>query len=137
MEDSVSTDLRSDISFMNRQKELRMLSRDFRSALDTFHSVSPPPTKVSIVQEGEEEEDEYIEEDINDQPLNNDADMILQEIDLMVAETDEIIALISNPKFRQNPRVQTIKKQLIHLQRVNSNLRARAEALRDIEEYGN
>lgn len=136
MEDSISTDLRSDISFMNRQKELRMLYRDFRSALDSFHSVSPAPSKTTIVHEVEEEEEEYLEEDYNQsyQPLNNDADLIIQEIDLMVAETDEIIGLISSPKFRQNPRIQTIKKQIIHLQRVNSNLRARAEALRNIDE---
>lgn len=135
MEESISTDLRSDISFMNRQKELRMLYRDFRSALDSFHSVSPSATtQATIVHEVEEEEEEYLEEDLGDQPLNNDTDLIIQEIDLMVAETDEIIGLISSPKFRQNPRIQLIKKQIIHLQRVNSNLRARAEALRNLEE---
>lgn len=134
MEESISTDLQSDISFMNRQKELRMLYRDFRSALDSFHSTSPTPSKISINHETEEEEEECFEEDLNDQPMNNDADLIIQEIDLMIAETDEIIELISKPKLRQNPRIQSIKKQIIHLQRVNSNLRARAEALRNVDE---
>lgn len=129
MEESISTDLRSDISFMNRQKELRMLYRDFRSALDTFQSVSPNQTKINIIQHDEEEE-EY-EEDQND---DNDVTLILQDLDLMMQETDEIISLISKPKFRQNPRVQSIKKQLTHLQRVNSNLRARAEALLDLDD---
>ena len=131
MEESISTDLRSDISFMNRQKELRMLYRDFRTALDTFQSVSPNQTKVSISQEvGEEEEYEYDQE--ND--INNQISLILQDLDLMMAETDEIISLISKPKFRQNPRVHSIRKQLTHLQRVNSNLRARAESLLDIDD---
>ena len=132
MEDeSISTDLRSDISFMNRQKELRMLYRDFRSALDTFHSVSPAPTKSTIVQSEDEEEEETEEVITDDQKLDNDLELIIQDIDLMVAETDEIISLISKPKFAKNPRVQSIKKQLTHLQRVNSNLRARAESMLD------
>lgn len=131
MEESISTDLRSDISFMNRQKELRMLYRDFRSALDTFQSVTPNQTKINIIQHDEEEE-EY--EDDQEQSTSNDVALILQDLDLMMAETDEIISLISKPKFRQNPRVQSIRKQLTHLQRVNSNLRARAESLLDIED---
>ena len=131
MEESISTDLRSDISFMNRQKELRMLYRDFRSALDTFQSVTPNQTKINIIQHDEEEE-EY--EDDQDQSTNSDVSLILQDLDLMMAETEEIISLISKPKFRQNPRVQSIRKQLTHLQRVNSNLRARAESLLDIED---
>lgn len=131
MEESISTDLRSDISFMNRQKELRMLYRDFRSALDTFQSVSPNQTKVNIIQQDEEEE-EY-EED-QEQSVESEVSLILQDLDLMMAETDEIISLISKPKFRQNPRVQSIRKQLTHLQRVNSNLRARAESLLDDDE---
>lgn len=131
MEESISTDLRSDISFMNRQKELRMLYRDFRSALDTFQSVSPNQTKVNIIQQDEEEE-EY--EDDQEQSVESEVSLILQDLDLMMAETDEIISLISKPKFRQNPRVQSIRKQLTHLQRVNSNLRARAESLLDDDE---
>lgn len=131
MEESISTDLKSDISFMNRQKELRNLYRDFRSALDTFQSVSPNQTKVNITQEVEEEE-EYEYDQEND--VNNEVALILQDLDLMMAETDEIISLISKPKFRQNPRVQSIRKQLTHLQRVNSNLRARAESLLDYED---
>lgn len=135
MEESVSTDLRSDISFMNRQKELRMLYRDFRSALDTFHSVSPNTTRTttSIVQEDEVEEDED-ENEYDEEPLNNDIELIIQDIDLMTAETEEILSLISKPKFRTNSRVQSIRKQLVHLQRVNSNLRARAESLLDNDE---
>ena len=57
----------------------------------------------------------------------------IQEIELMQSETEEIIDLISKAKFAKNRRVQSIKKQLNHLQRINDNLKARAEALLDME----
>lgn len=126
---TISTDLRSDISFMNRQKELRTLYRDFRNVLQTITSLSPKSTPVSR-NIGEDEEDDL---DSSSDELENDVQLILNEIELMQSETDEIIQLLSKQKFAKNARVKTIKKQLTHLQRVNSNLKARAEALLDLE----
>lgn len=126
---TISTDLRSDISFMNRQKELRTLYRDFRNVLQTITSLSPKSTPVSRNIDEDEEDDL----DSSSDELENDVQLILNEIELMQSETDEIIQLLSKQKFAKNARVKTIKKQLTHLQRVNSNLKARAEALLDLE----
>jgi hypothetical protein len=128
-EESISTDLRSDISFMNRQKELRTLYREFRSAMDDIHEFASEPAPTAPDEEGEEEETE------NSVPTrsNDEIEVILREIDLMQTETDELVELLSKPKFGKNPRIQSIKKQLIHLQRVNASLKRRAESLLDIE----
>ena len=122
---SMSTDLRSDVSFMNRQMELRRLYREFRSAIETINNVS----QIEAHHEDDSEEDEDEGQDTTD----SDAELILQEIELMQSETDEILSLISKPKFARNRRVQHIRKQLIHLQRVNASLKARAESLLDIQ----
>lgn len=121
---SMSTDLRSDVSFMNRQMELRRLYREFRSAIETINSVSQ--AEAPRPEDAEEEEYEH------DDAIDSDAELLLQEIELMQSETDEILSLISKPKFTRNRRVQHIKKQLIHLQRINASLKARAESLLDI-----
>jgi hypothetical protein len=120
-ETQTSTDIRSDISFMNRQKKLRSLYRDFRTAIDSIRELSPPEDPDAGASEEEE------------QSSAGDVDALLSEIELMQAETEEIIALISKPKFAKYPRVQSIKRQLQHLQSVNANLRSRAEALLDVE----
>ena len=63
---SLSTDIKSDISFVRRQKELRNLYRDFRSAIDNVQTVSS--SKITGAEE--EEEEETIEQDSyqNDMP---------------------------------------------------------------------
>lgn len=126
-ERTISTDLRSDISFMNRQMELRRLYRDFKSAIDTINSVTPTETAVENSSADEEGQSD-IEED-----ADSDIELIIQEIELMQSETEEIIDLISKAKFAKNKRVQSIKKQLNHLQRINDNLKARAESLLDMQ----
>lgn len=126
-ERTISTDLRSDISFMNRQMELRRLYRDFKSAIDTINSVTPTETAVENSSADEEGQSD-IEED-----ADSDIELIIQEIELMQSETEEIIDLISKAKFAKNKRVQSIKKQLNHLQRINDNLKARAEGLLDMQ----
>jgi len=120
---SVSTDLRSDVSFMNRQMELRRLYREFRSAIDTISTVADAGDR------SEEEDDASEAGDGTD----GDVELVLQEIDLMQSETEEIAAILSKPRFRGNARVQRIRKQLLHLHGVNANLRARAEVLADVE----
>jgi hypothetical protein len=116
-EPQTSTDIRSDISFLNRQKELRSLYRDFRTAIDSVREAAPPRDDP-----GADEDEEQ-----------SDVDALLSEIEIMQTETDEILALISKPKFAKYGRVQSIKRQLQHLQSVNTNLRIRAEALLDVE----
>lgn len=112
---------------MNRQMELRRLYRDFKSAIDTINSVSP--TTEAAGENSYDDEDENYSDDDND----GDIELIIQEIELMQSETEEIIDLISKAKFAKNRRVQSVKKQLNHLQRVNENLKARAEALLDMQ----
>ena len=124
-EQTVSTDLRSDVSFMNRQMELRKLYREFRSAIDTINQVQATESSRDNSDNDVDQEDE--------DAVDNDVELILQEIELMQSETEEIISLISKPRFARNKRVQQIKKQLTHLQQVNDNLRVRAEALLDLD----
>jgi hypothetical protein len=51
----------------------------------------------------------------------------------MQRETDEIIRMVTRPKFAKYTRVQRIRRQLLNLQKINANLRARAEALVSVE----
>jgi hypothetical protein len=119
--EETATDIQSDISFMNKQKELRSLYRDFRASIDTIRSMSPT--------QGEEDEpDGNTAESAGD-----DVESLLAEIEILQSETDEIVALINKPKFAKYGRVQSIKKQLKYLQTVNANLRTRAEALLDVQ----
>ena len=117
---SISTDIKSDISFMNRQKELRNLYRDFRSALDTIHSMN-----VSIDEEINEEEQEE-EEIIIENEVPNDIDLILEEINLLETEISEILQLLSKPKLLKNSRVKSVNKQLNYVQQIISKLKKRS-----------
>jgi hypothetical protein len=128
--ESISTDLRSDISFMNRQKELRTLYRDFRSAMDTIQQLSTEPA-VHYVEEEDGEEDFAEPRSPGREP--DDVELIIGEIDVLETETDEILALLAKPKLARNPRVKSIIKRLTHLQRINAALRRRAESLLDVE----
>ena len=126
---TISTDLRSDISFMNRQRELRALYCEFKEALDAVNNISLNQTKQELSQDSSdyEEEEEYENEETNE----DDIELIIQQIDLIQAETDEIFSLLSKPKFSHNKRVQKMKKQLNFLKVVNTNLKKRAELLLD------
>jgi hypothetical protein len=104
---SVSTNLQSGISLLNRQKVLQALYREFRSAMTDIEQLSADPA------------DEVI--------------FILHEIELLETETEEILALLSNPKISRNPRGKNINKRLSNLQRINLRLRGRAESLADVE----
>jgi hypothetical protein len=120
-----STDIQSDISFMNRQKELRSLYRDFRSSIDSIRQMSPSKTLTS----GDPEEDESNGSD----GISDDSELLLGEIEIMQTETDEMVNLLTKSKFAKYPRVNSIRKQLHHLQTVNADLRTRAEALRHVQ----
>jgi hypothetical protein len=61
--------------------------------------------------------------------ISDDIELLLGEIEIMQTETEDIVALITKSKFAKYPRLQSIRKQLHHLQTVNANLRTRAEAL--------
>ena len=152
---TMSTDMKSDISFMNRQKELRNVYREFRAALDNIHSSidqdiqnevtdQTPTTQnntkyqnmVQIanndsdsVEEDENEISNFFEKPTEVDDIDPDIEIILQEIELLQSETEEIIDLLSKPKFSRNSRVSGIMKQLRYLQHVNQNLKARAESL--------
>ena len=63
---SLSTDIKSDISFVKRQKELRNLYRDFRDMIDNIQSTST--TKVNAE---EEEEEEIVEEEMESESSDN------------------------------------------------------------------
>jgi hypothetical protein len=121
-----ATDIDSDISFMNRQKELRSLYRDFRASIDTIRTSSPSRDTAGADRPGDEEV-------IDSQNVTVEVESLLGEIEILQSETEEIIGLIDKPKFSKYPRVQSIKKQLRYLQTVNANLRTRAEALLDVE----
>lgn len=116
-ENSLSTDIKSDISFMNRQKELRNLYREFRTALESVNSLS-----ISHVEEEQEEEELY--EQIDDTP--NNLDMIIQEIIILETETSEILSLISKKSLIKNPRVKSIRKQIEFVKGVIGGLKERA-----------
>lgn len=146
---SLSTDIKSDISFMNRQKELRNLYRDFRSAIDSIQQASA--TKDLELQNADEEEDEN-QEEYNQQQQNSnnneeeeidneivqeeeeeieesipsDIDLIIQEIDMLQAETTEILNLLKKSQVEKHPKVKSIRSQLMYVIQINNGLRERA-----------
>lgn len=120
--ESASTDTRSDISFINRQTELRKLYREFRCAIDTINA--------PILPELGNDYDEYDEET---QGFESDVALLVEEVNLMLSEIAEITSLLSRPRFARNNRVRYIKKQLDNLYRINANLKSRAEAVLDID----
>ena len=154
---SLSTDIKSDISFVRRQKELRNLYRDFRSALDNVQSVSTSKLNSGNIEEEEEEEtlenyddnnsiissESYEEEDANENNLNiskksqagkksvpNDIDLIIQDIEMLQSETKEIVDLLNKSQIAKNPRVKTIKAQLQYVKHIVEGLKERAYGLK-------
>ena len=144
---SLSTDIKSDISFVRRQKELRNLYRDFRSAIDNVKSVTA--TNLDEIEEEEEEEieeqshndfqdnaEEDEEENYEDQQqekseVPNDIDFIIQEIDMLQEESKEILQLLNKSQIAKNPRVKSIKTQLQYVNHINAGLKERAIRIRD------
>lgn len=138
---SFSTDLRSDISFMNKQKELRNLYRDFRTAIDSIQSSTQQPNENDYSANDEEDIKEPNDmENVVDNPSNSntyvdhdefteDVQILLQEIDMLDTETDEITRLLDKSKLARNPRVKPIRKQLAYIKEVFLKLRDRAERL--------
>jgi hypothetical protein len=116
------TDVESDLAFMNQQKELRSLYRGFRETIDTIRQGSQDATGIADG-DGSDESD----------GIRTDAARLLSEIKHMQRETDEIIRLIARPKFAKYSRVQRIKRQLLNLQKINSHLHTRAEALLSVD----
>ena len=114
-EQTFSTDLRSDISFMNRQMELRQLYRDFRSALDTFQTGSYQPTEL--------------DDDAPDETTSSDTDLLLQEIRLIQSEAEEITSILAKMSNADKKRVKQLRSQVYLLQRIALSFRTRAEAL--------
>jgi hypothetical protein len=110
---------------MNRQKELRSLYRDFRSTIDTIRQLSPPRSVCTGDADGNDTG--------SSDGVADDIEALFAEIEALQTETDEIVAVITKPTFAKYPRVQSIKKQLHHLQTINANLRTRAEALLDVD----
>ena len=157
---SLSTDIKSDISFVRRQKELRNLYRDFRSAIDNVQSVSS--SKMNSINAQEEEEEDVIddyenenstvseneyeeEEEMEDYQSHssspkknqgkkndtpNDIELIIQDIEMLQSETKEITDLLSKSKISKNPRVKTIKAQLQYVKHIIEGLRERAYGLK-------
>jgi hypothetical protein len=125
---SFSTDLKSDIAFMNKQKKLRAVYRDFRSAVECLQNGGSSPSGKDPGDSGDSDTGEGYSEAESESEI----DLIIQEIDLMQTETDEIIKLISNRKFSSNRRFLGMRKQLLHLKSVNANLIVRAESLLEI-----
>ena len=115
-EQTFSTDLRSDISFMNRQMELRQLYRDFRSALDTFQTGSYQPTELD-------------DDDAPDETTSSDTDLLLQEIRLIQSEAEEITSILAKMSNADKKRVKQLTSQVYLLQRIALSFRTRAEAL--------
>ena len=115
-EQTFSTDLRSDISFMNRQMELRQLYRDFRSALDTFQTGSYQPTELD-------------DDDAPDETTSSDTDLLLQEIRLIQSEAEEITSILAKMSNADKKRVKQLRSQVYLLQRIALSFRTRAEAL--------
>jgi hypothetical protein len=123
-----NTDMESEILFMNRQKELRSLSRDFRAKMmnlrQNSRALSPQTTKPVADKNGPSV--------ATLDGGNNDAELLLGEIEMLESETGEIVTLMGNAQFAKLPRAGAVKKQLHYLQTVNAGLRKRVEALLEV-----
>jgi hypothetical protein len=112
--------IESDAAFLARQSELQSLYRDFRSTIDEFRQLSP---------------DRRYAEEHGDQTApdstNSELEFLIGEIESIQTETDQIAALMAQPKFAQNPRARELKHEVHRLQNMHAALRSRAETLLD------
>jgi hypothetical protein len=120
------SDIDSDASFIARQNELRSLYRDFRSTIEVFRQLSP-----SRMSQGETPVGDGEDEFSQSSELNSQIEFLMGEIEILQTDTDDIVALITQPKFAKYPRVREIKKKLHRLQASNAAMRSRAELLLD------
>jgi hypothetical protein len=126
---SMSTDLKSDIAFMNRQKELRAMYRDFQKAIGTVQATSPPegePEPVKSPKVKPVEDPDWSDES------DTDVETILEEIEAMEAETNQIYQFISGRRLLKDRRFDSLRRRLRHLSERNAALRERAESLLEL-----
>lgn len=120
-EETITTDVRSDLSLIRNQQELRKLYGEFRNAIDSVQNLSQ-------IEEQSEVEFEEEEEDDGEEELDEVAG-IEQEIEQMKLEIDDITKILSKKQFTKNSRVKTIRTQLIYLKQVLGSLSARVAVL--------
>jgi hypothetical protein len=65
--------------------------------------------------------------------VNTEVEFLIGEIEILQTDTDEIVALVNQPRFAKYPKVKEIKKKLHRLQASNAAMRSRAELLLDTE----
>ena len=123
--------------FVNRQKEIRTLSNEFSEILDQMLVDRPVALDPKLIENvnGEEEDitqEEESEEDI-DVTVNQNALLLMHEIDKMRKDTHELLTWFRPSVCRGNPRVKGIKQGVEHLYLFLESLRIRAENLLAVE----
>ena len=120
----MSTEMKSDIAFLKRQKELRKLYNEFRDAMSEMQNEGMP----AMMSDEETAETEEEESEPEPEPIKNqEVFMILREIDGFQTEIKQLRSLCkkSNIPQRDTEKVQT---RLSQLSLIFESLRRRAEA---------
>ena len=116
--------------FINRQREISKLSRNFTEAVDKLLAEKPIVVEIP---EMEEEEYEYVEEEEEDddgyRDINGESLVLIHEIDVLVRDIQQIIDGIPPQLIKRNKYIGKIIQQLESLVNYMTTLRIRAEKL--------
>ena len=112
--------------FLDRQKEIAKLSKNFTDAVDKM--LAEKPIVVNIP-DNEEEEYEYIEEEEEEEEINynGEALLIIHDIDLLSQDIQQLVNGLPPKLVKSNRFVKKIERQLNALVNHLTSLRIRAE----------
>ena len=111
-DESLQTDVRSELSFLNKQAKLRKFYAEIKSVTDSVNSFSKEPE----FQENEQENDPRAE-----------IQKLEEEIEMMLDEIEEINKILSKKTLMKNPKIKSIKSQVQHLKNVMMSLLERTQ----------
>lgn len=131
-------DMWEDTVFVNRQKELTQLSHDFSKAIDLLIVDKPLTVDPALLDDSEYDSSDYFEEEEEDEinktqkvgyKIQEQALLLMYEIDQMKKDTYRLISWFRPKAVKRNPKLMKMKNGLESLIGYLDSLRMRAENL--------
>lgn len=131
-------DMWEDTVFVNRQKELNQLSHDFSKAIDLLVVDKPLTVDPALMDDSEYDSSDYFEEEEEDNSnkvqkvgykIQEQALLLMYEIDQMKKDTYRLISWFRPKAVKHNQKLMKMKAGLESLIGYLDSLRMRAESL--------
>lgn len=130
-------DMWNDRVFVNRQREIRALSSEFSTVLDQMLVDRPVVLDEKLLRDLEPDKEDEASEGENDGDIdveiNQNALLLMHEIDRMRKDTHQLITWFRPSVCRENPRLREMKQGVEQLYSFLESLRIRAENLLAVE----